>query len=138
MQQKTHSYFDFDIVNMENIFTAVKPFYYLAKVLGLFPMSLLGLEVKGTFVTKWHGVFASIFSVSIAFLLLFLNLFLNDGPTSSSQMLSDMLRVQAVFSLILIIVQFFYQYSKCSSIVKFLKDLNEIDHQVIESWLWTK
>lgn len=115
---------------MENVFTAIKPFYYLAKVLGLFPMSLSGSGAKGTFKTKWHGVLMSILSISTSFLLLLLNLFISDSSKGSFGVISDMLRIQAVLCLILIIVLFVYQLSKCSSIVKFLEDLNEIDQQV--------
>lgn len=34
---------------MENIFTAIRPFYVLAKTLGLFPMSFEGPALKGHF-----------------------------------------------------------------------------------------
>lgn len=122
------SHRDFDIVNMENVYTTVKPFYYLAKTLGLFPKSF---DVKGKFETKWHGIMGSLLSLSTASVLLILNLLINDGPTSSSVMLSEMLRVQAVIGIILIIIQFFYQHSKVCEIVEFIDLLNKIDQKVM-------
>lgn len=121
---------NFDIVNMENIYTTAKPFYILAKVLGLFSKSLVGPEIKGIFETKWHGIFTSFLSGSTAIALLSLNLLIDDGPTSSSEILSKLLKLQAIFGIVLIIVQFVYQHSKNHAIVEVLHAFHRFDQKV--------
>lgn len=116
---------------MENIFSVSEPYYFLCKVLGLFPMSFEGPKTKGVFKTKWNDVVCSLLSLIVPVLLIALNFYLEYGPTSSSAMLSDLWKIQAVFGVFLILLQHSYQISKNKEIPRFLNAVNEFDQKVV-------
>lgn len=114
---------------MENVFSSVKPFYRLAKTLGLFPFSFVGSELKGILELNWQGVLASLTWLSLSIFLIALR-FLHEDGIISSAMLTKLLHAQAIFGILMLIVQFFYQLLKLSSMKQFLLFLNEIDNEV--------
>lgn len=93
-------------------------------------MSFEGPEVKGNFELNWNGIFTSFLSISFTVVVLALNVIIDDGPTGSSVILSELLKMQATFGVILVFVQFFFQTYKTKSIVKFFEALHEIDQKV--------
>jgi hypothetical protein len=117
---------------MENFFSSSKPFYFLTKTLGLYPMSFVGSEVKGVLQTKWHGILSSVISFSLLIILVFLSSTPAEQITSSSQMLSDIWKIQVVLLLLFVSLQFIYQIHKRDSIAYFLQSVNKIDIKVID------
>jgi hypothetical protein len=117
---------------MENFFSSSKPFYFLTKTLGLFPMSFVGSEVKGVLQTKWHGILSSVFSFSLLIVLIFLNSTPEELVLSSSQMLTEIWKVQVVLLLLFVFLQFIYQIHKRDSIAQFLQSVNKIDIKIID------
>jgi len=115
---------------MENIYTSVRPFYFVTKALGLFPMTFEGPPDKGIFYVKWHDVIVCLFALGMPFVFIMLIIFLEDGPASSSAMLSDAWKIHFVFSLILIFIQLIIQIASHKSIVKFLDAISIIDKKV--------
>lgn len=111
---------------MENVFTSVKPFYVLAKVLGLFPLSAESSWENGKFKTNLLDVS----HWSLVSILIALNVFFDDGPASTSPLVAMMFKIQAMFGTFLISILFFYQMAKRHSIVKFLRAVDEFDQRV--------
>jgi 7tm Chemosensory receptor len=114
---------------MENIYSSVKPFYNLSKILGLFPLSFDGSETKGRLELKWHGVVSCVVTVLILTLLLFMN-FLDEEDPSSSAMLNNVWNFQVVFGLILLLILFIYQIKQRNAIADYLQIIKNIDDKV--------
>lgn len=114
---------------MENIFTAVRPFYILTKVLGLFPKSFVGTHKNGFLKLKWHGVAYSCLSLSLLALLFLINIFF-DEPSSSSELLSKLWRIDILAGLLLNFIQFCWQIEKQQSIAAFLVAVHTVDEKV--------
>lgn len=117
---------------MENFYSSAKPFYYLGKALGLFPMSFVGSEAKGVLQTKWHGVLSSVVSFSLLVILVCLNSMPEKQSTSSSTMLTEIWKIQVVLLLLFICIQFIDQICKRKSIASFLEIVNRIDIKVTD------
>lgn len=115
---------------MENVYSTAKPFYILAKILGLFPLSFVGPKVKGVFRTKWHGVLSSILSISFLIFLIVMNCYDKDNAGFDSAMLKNVWHLQALFELMMIFCNFMFQIRKRHLIVNFLEDLDNIDVKV--------
>ena len=111
---------------IENIYWSAKPFYILAKFLGLFPLSL----TQNKFEFKWHGKISTVFMITFLIFLIFVNLVLKDGPTTSSQLLKQIWEVQAIIGLSLILLQFLHQFRKRYFIADFLLAIENIDKKV--------
>lgn len=141
---------------MENIFTATKPFYVLAKVLGLFPLSAKSPWENGKFKTNLLDVSHWFVMIFLASILIAINVFFDDGPASTSPLVAMMFKIQAMFGTFLISILFFYQMAKRHSIVNFFRAIDEFDQrvcniycnwiikklflyfrQMIWVWLWT-
>lgn len=119
--------------NMENIYTASKPFYNLTKCLGLFPMSYDGPTTKGFFKVKWHDVLSSIISMWFCVLLLCLGLLFEGRLPSRSPFLSQVWIVHILVGNVFIFFLSFYQTAKYQSIADFLASIEQFDKKVIFS-----
>lgn len=115
---------------MENVYTIIKPFYILAKVIGLFPLSFDGPMYKGIFKTKFYDVLIPVIVPGMSISLIALNIIINEGPASSSAMLADVWKIHTVFGCFLVILQFVVQMNNYKSIPKFLEVLNNYDLKV--------
>lgn len=120
---------------MDNVYTEIKPFYNLSKALGVFPKSFVGLPTTGNLETKWIDVASSSVSFLLALALMLLNIFLDDVPSSSSPILSRIWVIQSLQGASFIFIIFFYQSSKCKSIVKFIASLHQFDQKVTKTRL---
>lgn len=114
---------------MENIFDAVKPFYYISKLFGMFPSSYEG-DIKGRFKTRWSDIAASCCSLSILIVFIALSLFVVETPSSASNLLSQLWGAEASFGTILLLFAYLYQISKVQSFVNFLQSVDKIDKKV--------
>lgn len=120
---------------MENVYTTVKPFYNLSKVLCLFPLTFDGPPRKGCFTKKWHDGLTPLVVPGIAILLIALNLVVGDGPSSSSSLLNLIWKIHAAFGCLLIILQFAWQMNNLRLITKFLNELNNYDQKVKDNFI---
>jgi hypothetical protein len=126
-----YSKFILRLDNMENIFTVTKPFYYLSKLMGLFPMTFDGPIEKGNFSIKWHDIFASGVALLVTFVIFVFNFTADERNfSSSSVLLSKTWDVQSMLGLIPVLIMFFVQMLKRNSIVKFLQAIFVIDLKV--------
>lgn len=111
---------------MDNVYTIVKPFYILSKVLGTFPLSFDGPPQKRFLVTKWYDVVTPLILPGISILLIVLNaLLINDN-----EVLYSVWRINGIFGCCLVILQFGWQMKKFKSVPKFLEALNTFDRKV--------
>lgn len=115
-------------LNMENIFTAVKPFYFATKCLGLFPLSFDGTDTQGRFKSSWTDVAASLLALSAS--LAAVILIFTDLSVSNSALLHKLWIMQTILCTSSLSIPFFYQISKRQSIVNFLHAVNKIDAKV--------
>lgn len=137
----SHYKFTHFIESMENIFTVVKPFYILAKVLGLFPMSYEGLTNKGKLTFKWRDAIPACLSLALQVTLLVMVLKFADEPASSSTLINQIWIIQCFVAFIFLFLLFIYQIGKCKSIANFLHPIYKIDERVRKFWLtqdWPK
>lgn len=116
--------------NMENIYTSVRPFYFLTKALGLFPMSHEGYAEKGILKVKWRDIIYSTAAAFLSIFLLSIVILFEDIDASSSVLLSKLLVIQTTFATAMIVIQNFWQISKHQSIANFLKTLFVFDKNV--------
>lgn len=115
---------------MKNVFTSAKPFYVLAKILGLFALSFDGPASKGNLRTKWLDFFYSgVFFLLPAILIAMYSLF-GDDLVDESALLAKAWVVQNIFGVALLIIPFAYQQSKRQSIKTFLNGLDAFDTKV--------
>lgn len=121
---------------MENIYTAIKPFYYLLKLSGGFPMSFIGPIRKGNLRQKrFDALFAYI--PAIPFLVISVLVILNNKPiTSQSEFLTLAWNFGLIFFLAMIFHAYCYQLYKRDSIVKYLAQIDSIDRKVKFKHLW--
>lgn len=123
-------------IKMENIYTTVRPIYFLTKSIGLFPMSFDGPPRKGFFSTKWTDVVASCVSGVIPVCMIVFILTMEDiGTVSTSQFMSKMFFVSTFVGVCAIFVQFWLQIGRRHSIVHFLACMNNFDQRV-RDWMW--
>ena len=122
---------------MDNVYTAIKPFYNFVKVLGMFPMTFQGHVIKGNFKTKRSDVVSTCLSF-----LLFIALCCartRDG-IKNSQLAPPLSRIlwEATFAFILsmLLAQFGIQIFKRNEIEKFLKQVHNFDNEVIKICLF--
>src|SRR4051812_13903278 len=115
---------------MNNFYTELKPFYNLSKALGVFPKSFDGLPGNGKFKTKWSDIASSFVSLSLALILVLLNIFIDEQEVSSSALLSHLWNLQQLQGIIFIFVASCYQTAKCGSIVKFMSTVSKFDQKV--------
>lgn len=111
---------------MDNVYTIVKPFYILSKVLGIFPLSFDGPPQKGFFITKWYDVITPLILPGTSILLIALSALLGN----ETEMLFGVWRISGIFVCFLVILQFCWQMNKFKSIPKFLEALNTYDLKV--------
>lgn len=115
---------------MENIFTAVKPFYIFAKFLGLFPMTFEGPMSKGILRVKWYDVAASALAILVPIVIIAVNLIIGDESASSSSLLSNAWTIEAIAGDALVMIIFIYQQLKRQKIEEFLIKLHDFDEKV--------
>lgn len=114
---------------MENLYTDIKPFYYFAKILGLFPMSFVGSARKGILKTKIHDAIYSLLAFVTLGTLLILKISLNNNVRTSKLMF-----VAFEFSMYLeffmLAIQFIFQICKRNDIRFCLSMLDAFDNEV--------
>lgn len=115
---------------MENIYTAVKPFYTFSKVLGLFPLSFVGAAAKGVLKTKCYDVLISSCAFALLAVLIFLKIYFQNFILTESSILSRASTISVLFALFLFLISFWYQVSKMKKIKRFLKMLDNFDVEV--------
>lgn len=111
---------------MENIYSTVKPFYFFAKVLGVFPLTLVGTNLKPR---KFDCVLASAsFAALVALIYLMLNfeIFIK----SDSSILTKASKFSVVLGLYLLLISFWFQICKRNAIKQFLAILSCFDYDV--------
>lgn len=120
-------------LDMKNIYTTFKPFYFLAKALGLFPLSYDGPVAKGKLKVMWFDVCITIFAFSLLLSFALLKLNLREAVLIDSTILVKSWEISLEFGLGTTIIQFCYQFVKRNEAKKFLKQLNNFDQQVKSS-----
>lgn len=115
---------------MENIYTTVKPFYFLAKALGSFPMTFEGPTEKGFLRTKWYDV---LFTSCLFFLLTSLAFYKLNGANAIDN--DSLIMIKAWDSslfvgLFVFLVHFWLQIFMRNKIKRFLRSLYNFDQEV--------
>jgi hypothetical protein len=115
---------------MDNIYTIFKPFLFLARFLGAFPMSFEGPASKGSLrFSKISAVF-SLLSLTLLVLNIKSVFSYSEFDVQNSVVLprawKTLMRIQSVSFLI----NFGYQLKKMSRLVEFLEKLHEFDAKV--------
>ena len=109
---------------MEDIYTAVQPFYFLAKILGLFPVSF-----KANQVTKVFDLILSTFSMFLLFVVI--KLFYNYDDGFKMSKLGFLVWDLSIYLVqFMLICQFGWQIYKRNEIKRFLKQLRDFDTEV--------
>lgn len=115
---------------MRNIYTSIRPFYFLSKAMGLFPLSFVGPVDKGNFKVKWYDVLISICSFSLMLSLMLLNIYILEPVVIDSNILMKSWEFSLEYGFAMTIVQYCYQNMKRNQVKKFLKELNLFDEEV--------
>ena len=115
---------------MDNIYTILKPFYFLAKILGSFPMTFEGPTVKGFLKTKRHDVLiTSCVFIALTILTVYKvtagNVIAND-----SFIMIKAWDLSLVFGLFAFLVHFCIQIAMRKNIKFFLRCLDNYDKEV--------
>lgn len=117
-------------VKMRNFYNTIKPFYFVSKTFGFFPMTFEGSPGKENFVVKWadliapflNGLLAVIVIVSISFYPL------EDGVFTPLMTMTSTLI--GIFGTVLNFMQLIFQISKHKTIAMFLIKVNNFDKKV--------
>lgn len=125
-----HNKFIRQVVNMENIYTSIKPFYVYAKLLGIFPLSFVGKPTNGVLKVKPHDILITSFSFALLIGLIFLELHFETFIKSDSSILTKASKASVAASLFLLVSSFFYQISRRNEIKHFLEILRIFDEEV--------
>lgn len=115
---------------MENIYTTVKPFYIVCKILGSFPMTFEGPTMKGCFKTKWHDVLLT--SCSFAFLASLAIYKLQGGNVieNKSAIMTKAWDLSLKVGLFAFLMHFCIQVGIRNKIKRFLRSLSNFDLEV--------
>lgn len=122
-----HFQFNFEFVNMSNVFTVSKFFYFFAKAFGAFPMTYEGPTRNGNLKTKWHDVLYSILCFCVVFFMLFKKFTSENSVTSDSTIVAITWNYSIILELSMLVIQLCHQIHRRHEIKSFLKLLNEID-----------
>lgn len=115
---------------MKNVHYSVRPFYIVSKALGAFTYSYHGPYCNGVLKFSipgivWFGVlvgiFVSMFTISAI---------VQENVTSTSTILSEAWDISLSISFATMLASKFHQMSKQTSILRFLKTIDEIDAKV--------
>lgn len=115
---------------MENIYSTALPFYWLAKVLGVFPITFENHTKRVVLRTKWIDVMFS--SSAVILLVAFIAIKFNTETLIriESSILERAWDLSLVFGFELLLVQLFFQILKRDKIAVFLSQLHAFDCQV--------
>jgi hypothetical protein len=115
---------------MENVYTVAKPFFWLSRALGLFPMFFEGPLAKGKLKLKWYGLLASLLALLNPLGIIITILYFGEGPGTSSPWLAKAWIVQLTISGILNFFQVLIQIRNFRSVQLFLASLHAFDLKV--------
>lgn len=115
---------------MENIFTTVRPFYFMLKICGGFPMSFQGSVCKGLLKQNFVDTLVSIALFSTHLFAIIINSVRGDVVKSSSEILEDAWALSLIVCLCTLTLSFIYQILKRKSTVKFLSLIHDFDRKV--------
>ena len=117
--------------NMDNVYTAVRPFALFAKFIGLFPKSVEGLVIKENFKTKFSDMLLSSFLLSIIIAMMFLKMMF--GIAISSAGFTALAWDISIYMLLsMLLIQFVMQIFKSGDIINFLDLLNNFDRNAVQ------
>lgn len=119
-----------DKTQAPNIYTSSQPFYWFAKMLGLFPLSYIGPAEKGILTMKWHGVASTVLAFKVCVLLTAWSFYGEDNSASVSNMMSVVWIQWSAFGLFLVMIQLFIQFRNRESMKYFLRAVNDFDKKV--------
>lgn len=114
---------------MENIFRSSKCFLVLAKLLGLFPISFDPEEEKIPKM-KWHDTIVPFSSALILTYLVSVYYIYKEFCYSDSLILMKAWNISMHFEYSSHLFLYVYQLRKCKNIVKFLKQVKQVDEHV--------
>lgn len=117
---------------MENIFTASKPFIYLSKFVGMFPVSLGGAARKQFLKAEWINTVISFFILVTLICILWAHVEIIDMLfLGQSRVLISAWSVLTNLEISLFLILFCYQIYSRKNILKFLLMIEDIDDKVI-------
>lgn len=116
-------------MNMENIFTAAKPFLRFSRILGLFPMNFESASRKGVLKVKRQGIFFSCVAVTVLTCLFLFIVKDRQNMRIEANAKSIAHDFGIFFELFAYVVHVTSQLAKRKCIVRFLNLVSEIDDE---------
>lgn len=117
---------------MENIFTASKPFIYLSKFVGMFPVPLGGAARKQFSKAEWINTIISFFILVALICIIWTHVEIIDMLfLGQSKILINAWSVLTNLEISLYLILFCYQIYNRENILKFLLMIQDIDDKVI-------
>lgn len=111
---------------MKNVLQNLKPFYILAKVLGLFPVNF----DEKSFKISYNNVVYSVVNILILFFMILMAIFYGYDHALSSEMLSFLWQINSIFGLSLILLQFLIQMKNIKVFPRLIAKLQMFDEKV--------
>lgn len=112
---------------MENIYSTAKPFYLLAKLVGVFSMSFQGPMLKGQLVTKWNDVFVLIISFATLLSLIIIKMNVESFIENESSILIKAWDFALLAGLLMLFITLSFQTWRKQEIKEFLKVIYNFD-----------
>jgi len=112
-----------------NVYSAVKPFYFVAKLLGIFPKTFIGPAEKGILQKTFCDGFTSCCALIIMIACGIANSIFYEPFTFNSAILQSTWNVILVISLFTFSLMFVVEIRRSDSIVAFLKHVEEYDKE---------
>jgi len=112
-----------------NVYSAVKPFYFVSKLLGIFPKTFIGPAEKGVLQKTFFDGFTSCCAFIIMIACGIANAVLSEPFAINSVILQSAWNVILVISLFTFSLMFIIEIRRSDSIVAFLKHVEEYDKE---------
>lgn len=115
---------------MQNFFNTIKPFYFVSKTFGFFPMTFEGSTGKENFVLKWPDLIAPLLNGSLAVLAIVSISFypLEDGVFTP--LMTTTSTLLGIFGTAVNFLQLIFQLSKRETIANFFMKVHNFDKKV--------
>lgn len=114
----------------DSIYTTAKPFYFLLKLLGIFPFSIETSSGEKVFRPKLLDYLSCCFSITSLLFALFMSIEFTDVMNSSSEIVARAWNLNLTFCLFTVLISLCYQIQKRNQIVKFLQLIDDFDKKV--------
>lgn len=117
-------------MDMKNVHYAIRPFYFVSKILGTFAYSYEGPYYNGDLKLSVPGALWCGLLVVIYISVFVVSMFIRESINSTSKILALAWATSSMISFTTILIAKFYQMGKQKSIKNFIKSIDEVDANV--------